>query len=35
MYVDHYDDITVKNVATGETAVISMKQRGWGGKNAF
>jgi len=35
MYVDHYDDLSVKNADTGDSVVITMKERGWGGKNAY
>jgi len=29
MYIDHYDDITVKNHKTGETCVLTLKKKSW------
>ena len=35
MYVDNHGDIAFKNHKTGDTAVLHLKRRGWGGKGAF
>ena len=35
MYIDNYGNITITNHSTGDTALMQMKLRGWGGKDAY
>jgi hypothetical protein len=35
LYIEHYGDMVIKNHRTGDECVLSFKQRGWGGKNAY
>jgi hypothetical protein len=32
MYIDHVGDMNFKNFSTGDTAVLTLKERGWNNK---
>jgi hypothetical protein len=35
MYIENYGDITLKNHSTGDEAVLTLKERGWGDRGAY